>query len=100
MTSNEFQGILYRSPREMCDGVADAWLTAGGLNDAVFIRDVLERTTADKLADEVIEAWGFGLASENEEFAAEREERKAATWMDERGIDRDDIVAAFERYEA
>ena len=70
----EFQSNLFCSSRHMCEAVAIEWMTGGGWQEIDF-----SNTTPEREADDCIAAWG--LDSE---------------WMKARGIDRSDILTAFE----
>lgn len=87
--SYEFQSILYRTPSEMCQDIAWAWLSAGGTNTRQDMLGFLAEDTDESLADECIA--GFGL----DQKAVTRYEELDQTWMETREIDRDDIVAGF-----
>jgi hypothetical protein len=82
----EFQSTLFRTASAMCDAIASEWLTAGGGNTAADVANVLATTTDEALAAEVIEGWNL-----SEEIGHDE------TWMEARGIDADDIEAAFAR---
>lgn len=76
----EFQSMLFRTARDLTDAIAAEWLTAGGLNDAEEVAEALATYTDTHLAREAIDAWDLN-----------------AEWLDARGIDASDIVAAFSR---
>lgn len=98
MTTYDFQSVLYPNPRSLCDGIASEWLHAGGLNDDADIASALEQYSDEELADEAIENWGLSIIDDEELRWAEVDEREPRTWMDEREIDRDMLVAAFDRF--
>lgn len=78
MANYEFQSTLYRNSREMCLGIAGAYLSAGGLNTRYEVRRIVEELSDEWLADEVISQWGL-----NDD------------WLASRKTDRGDIVEAF-----
>jgi len=86
----EFQGTLYSSRREMLDAIATSWLSAGGLNDRVFIEESLAEMTARDLADEVIEGWGLDYIDDDH----------ALSHMGINHYDADMLARAFERVAA
>ena len=102
MIKSDFQGSSYRNSREMADAIAEAWLTAGGFNSSDDIAAALASSTPEALAAEVIEVWG--LADETDDpielSMSEEMGEPTPTWMSLRDLDRADIVAAFDRYEA
>lgn len=90
----EFQSMLFRTASDLCDAIAIEWLTAGGLNDEKYVAEALSDTSDDALALEVIQAWGLGLTPEPSGLS---EAEAAGTWLEQRGIDADDIARAFAR---
>ncbi len=83
MTNLEFQGTLFRCTRDLANGIAGEWITAGGLNTDADIRGFFASSTDESLADDCINGWGLD-----------------AEWLGERDIDRSDIVAAMGRTRA
>lgn len=73
MTDYKFAGALYSTERHMLDAVADAFLTAGGLNSEAMVNEFLRDNADGELADEALREWG-------------------GDW------DRAGLVAAFNRY--
>lgn len=88
MPSYEFGGTLFRTPREMCRSIAEDWMTAGGHNPHRDIRKSLSDSD-EQLADECISGWGLNQPPED------AWPNQAPTWMEQRGVDRADIIAAF-----
>lgn len=85
--SNTFQGTSFATRRAMLDAVAYEWITAGGQNSRDEI-DAACRAGAAALADECIRGWGLDQNDETGE-----------SWIALRECTRDDIVAAFERFD-
>ena len=88
--SYEFGSILYRTPREMCDGIAEQWLSAGGTNKLPDMQEALDRLTDEQLADECIEGWGL------DEPVDQGDDFPNPTCMQTREAERDDLVTAFQ----
>lgn len=56
-TRYEFQSTLHRTQSEMHRHIADAYMTAGGLNKADDIARFFAEQTNEELADDAIENW-------------------------------------------
>lgn len=78
--SYEFHRMLHSTTFDMCDAIAQQWLSAGG-EDHAEMRKLLDTMTDEELAAECIEAWG--LDQDN--------------WMEDRDIAAGDIELAFDR---
>ncbi len=87
----EFQSKLYKTPDELCEAIASTWLSPGGHNDREQASAILAFKTNEALANDAI--MGFGLDC-REGHANDPEQ---CTWMEDRGITRENIVAAFAR---
>lgn len=85
----EFGSSLYRNPREMCDAVAEQWLSAGGANDLADMLQFLNQMTDAQLADECIEGWGLNQPVDSDD-------PESPTWLAARDTDRDDLITAFQ----
>jgi hypothetical protein len=88
----EFQGGLYRGETAMLDAIAEAWVKAGGMNNADIIREVLSATTDAELTAEVIEGWEL---AENPPFRDDE-----PTHMERNRYTAADLEAAFAGYRA
>ncbi len=96
MTTNrtlEFGGALYPTPRAMCHAIASAWMTADGNNTNADIAGFFGDTD-EQLADDCIQGWGLDQPVVTDTYSCS----EAEPWMDERGIDRDDIIKGFADY--
>lgn len=91
----EFQSMLFRTQSEMCDAIAEEWITAGGLNDGECVAALLAGTTDQELARDCVAEWRLDQPSH--EWSLSNDGDDAATWLDARGIDAADIAAAFAR---
>ena len=63
--SYEFQSTLHRTSTDMHRHIAEAYMTAGGLNDEDDIRRFFAEQTDEELADDAIQNWGL---SDNPDF--------------------------------
>lgn len=79
--SYEFQSTLHNSSRAMCDAIAYEWATAGGMNDAAVVDNLLTMYSNVTMANECIEGWDLN-----------------SDWLAERDTTREDIEAAFARF--
>jgi hypothetical protein len=59
-TKYEFHSTLHRNSREMHQHVADAYMTAGWLNDEKDIARFFAEYTDTQLADDAIANWELG----------------------------------------
>ena len=57
MARFEFQSTLHRNSREMHAHIAEAYLSAGGLNDEETQQKFLNEMTDEQLADDAIGGW-------------------------------------------
>ena len=87
--THEFQSILYRTSREMCDAIAKEWLSGGGANSRDDMVDALEKMTDEELADECIEGWGLSAPNDGDD-------PNGPSWMDARDATYDDLITAFQ----
>lgn len=82
--SYEFQSCLYRTRGDLCDAIAEQWMTACGSNTDEFVREAFSGEQDDlALAREAIEDWNLD-----------------PQWQEERGIDSSHIAAGFSRLRA
>ncbi len=79
----QFQTKFYRTAEEMCRAIASACLSPGSLKDRERMLAVLADGTDEELADDAIEGLGLDCRQDH------------ATWMEERGVTREDIMRAF-----
>jgi hypothetical protein len=86
---NEFQSKLYQTAQEICRAVALAWLSFGGRSDPKQVAAILAYKTNQELADDAIKGFGLGLRTDHAKGS------KPLTWMEQRGVTREDIAAAF-----
>ena len=59
--SYQFNATLFETPYRRDRAIAESWLYADGLNDEEEVRRTLATVSADQLASEVLEFWGFDL---------------------------------------
>ncbi|MEK4031626.1 hypothetical protein WOC76_21370 [Methylocystis sp. IM3] len=85
----EFQSKLYQTAEGMCRAIASTWLSPVGLNNRERMLEFLADSTDEELADDAIK--GFGLDR------PEGDNAELSTWMEDRGIIRNDIASAFAR---
>lgn len=64
MSNYQFAGGLYRNEREMCEAIAEMWLSADGANDRDAMLGFLSEETDEQLADDTLRHW-FGEWSED-----------------------------------
>ena len=57
--SYQFNATLVETPYRRDRAIAESWLYADGLNDEEEVRRTLATVSADQLASEVLEFWGF-----------------------------------------
>jgi hypothetical protein len=57
MTNFEFGGSLYANSRQFHDAIAEAYMTAGGNNDADDVREFFREFADETLADEAADHW-------------------------------------------
>jgi hypothetical protein len=86
----EFQSTLYQTGTEMSRAVAFTWLAPGSLCDRAHALAMLADATDVELADDAIEGLGLDCRREGNAAAA-----APPTWLEERGVTRDDIAAGF-----
>lgn len=85
----EFAGTLYPNCRAMLDAMAFDWMTAGGNNNPEDMDWLVNAgLTAKEASDECIDGWKL-----DEPLNGEGESD-----MEKHGYDRDDLIAAFERF--
>lgn len=89
MSNYEFQSMSYRTSGEMAAAIAGEWLSACGHNPREFMVEELRHHTDAELADDCIEGWAL---NQKPDWLGEENPK---TWMEQREISRDDIVAAF-----
>ncbi|MGJ0506549.1 MAG: hypothetical protein ACR652_05305 [Methylocystis sp.] len=87
----EFQSMLYQTADEMCLAIASTWLSPSGRNDRKQMDEILAYKTNEELADDAVKGLGLDCSE------ASSRNPQPCTWMEERGITRDNIVAAFAR---
>ena len=87
----EFRSKLYRTAEEMCRAIASSWLSPSGRNDRKQMDEILAFKTDEELADDAVKGLGLDCSE------ASSRNRQPCTWMEERGIIRENIVAAFAR---
>jgi hypothetical protein len=72
------------------DQIAYEWISACGLNPEPVQRVLLRGSSAETLADDAIEGWGLDQPDGYDGDTT-------VTWLGQRGADRSDLVAAFQR---
>lgn len=96
MQRNEFQSTLYRSQVEMLDGIAYAWMTAGGWNTPEMLDDLLAAqgtvVSSDHWAMECIREWGL------HEPADDIGDGPVPSHMQLNGYTQDDLSDAIRRF--
>ncbi len=106
--SYEFQSMLYSSPKNVIDAVANEWLTAGGDNGDTAVREVIASWTDDALADECIEGWKLDVIDPEQQrifdYSVSEDDKEAIlfefTPLGGWDCNRADLVAAFGRLRA
>jgi hypothetical protein len=63
--SYQFNATLFDTTYRRDRAIAESWLYADGLNDETEVRRTLATVSADQLASEVMEFWGFDLNDED-----------------------------------
>jgi hypothetical protein len=86
----EFQSTLYQTATEMCRALAFTWLVPGSLCDRAHALAMLADATDVELADDAIEGLGLNCCRDSNATTA-----APPTWLEERGVTRDDIAAGF-----
>ena len=93
MTTYQFRSMLFRNSLEVAAAIAEAYLTACGMNSDSDIRGFFAESTDEEMADEAIERWGLlEIVNDN---AMRYENVEPETWLESRGLDRAALVSAF-----
>lgn len=92
----EFQNTLFRNSADVCSAIVGEWLTAGGMNTESDIKDILATQTDEEIADEIISGWGLLEIVNQDEIRYE--DVAPVTWLESRGLSRNDLIAEIGGY--
>lgn len=95
---NEFQSSIYNTTDAMLYAIAEAFLTANGLNSVDDVAGFLRAMTDREMAEECINEWGLDQTPDGFRNPHIDDEPPALSHRDLNGYTVDDLAEAFGEY--